>query len=299
MPAPKITPDDFAKILPSICKRDTSSNPDGWGENNPLWGHCAIVSLSAKTLFGGKILRGQLGGWVQYSQLRTHYWNQISSDDIIDFTAPQFQGHRPDMLPEEKTVEYILYDPETKHIREDTLKRYRLFVSRLIRELNPDAPIVNDPIWQMCIETALEGLCQKMRFGCVIKYGAEVIYSGANQPIPPLKSMCDPKCIRFGIQSRTESMIGACGHAEELGIWSIIKRGMDPKKCDLYVAGLWNDGFPSFKTTADFTCLRCAVPLYHAGIKTIHVPTKYEWLSLSAEEAIETAKAYALKQKTI
>jgi deoxycytidylate deaminase len=299
MPAPKITPDDFAKILPKICKADTSSDQNGWSADNPLWGHCAIVSLSAKTLFGGKILRGQLGGFVQFAHLRTHYWNRLSADDIIDFTAPQFGGNRPEMLPEEKTTEYVLYDPETKKIRTGTMSRYRLFVFRLIRELNPDAPIINDPNWQMCIASALESLCQKMRFGCVIKYQSDVIYRGANQPIAPLKSMCDPKCIRFGIQSRTESMIGACGHAEELGIWDIMKRGMDPKKCDLYVAGLWSDGFPSLKDSADFTCLRCAVQMHLAGIKTIYTPTKTEWLALTAEEAVETAKAYALKLKVI
>ena len=146
---------------------------------------------------------------------------------------------------------------------------------------------------------ALDSPCQKMQFGSVIIYQSTVMYEGCNRFIEPLKSLCEPECIRLKIQSRTESMIGACGHAEELGVYNILRCGIDPKRCALYVAGFSGSYLPYLKTKADFTCLRCAVCMYNAGIGRIYVPMVNSWALLTPEQAVETAKAYALKLKIV
>ena len=58
----KITPEQFRAILPEICDSETSQSPQGWKPTNPLWGHCAVVSLIAQNLFGGELLRASLDG---------------------------------------------------------------------------------------------------------------------------------------------------------------------------------------------------------------------------------------------
>ena len=106
-------------------------------------------------------------------------------------------------------------------------------------------------------------------------------------------------CIRFNIQSRTESMIGACGHAEELVLAKAAREKLPLGACEIYVAGLYSNGLPYIKTEPVFTCLRCAVQIYNFGVKKIYVPVVDKWVALSAEQALETARAYATGEKKV
>lgn len=135
-----------------------------------------------------------------------------------------------------------------------------------------------------------------MKFGCVITHNGEVVYEGCNKTIAPLQSLCEPRCIRFGIASRTESMIGACGHAEE-GMWDVIHRGIPISECELYVAGVYPDGLPWLKISAEHTCLRCAVQMHNARVKAVYVPVRDRWAGITTEKALETALAYAMQEK--
>lgn len=93
---PNLTPDSFATLLPSICDRETSANPNGWTPENPLWGHCAIVAMLAQDIFGGTVLRAPLIN-TPFVAMRSHYWNLLPSGER-DFTADQFCGKRPTNL---------------------------------------------------------------------------------------------------------------------------------------------------------------------------------------------------------
>ena len=92
-------------------------------------------------------------------------------------------------------------------------------------------------------------------------------------------------------------MIGACGHAEELAIWSVVQMGFPLTKCELYIAGLYANCLPWFKSETEHTCLRCAVQQYHAKLKMIYVPVNDRWEGLTPEQALITARDYAIRQR--
>jgi hypothetical protein len=94
-------------------------------------------------------------------------------------------------------------------------------------------------------------------------------------------------------------MLGACGHAEEFAMKIARDNGIPLKECDLYVAGVEGSGLPYIKQVAEHTCLRCSVQMYYAELKSINVPVKDRWESLSPQEALRTAARYATQEKQI
>jgi hypothetical protein len=64
----------FKKILPKIYGKDTSFDPKGWTKDNPFWGHCAVVSLLAQSLFQGEIVGVSLKD-TKFAKLKFHFWN--------------------------------------------------------------------------------------------------------------------------------------------------------------------------------------------------------------------------------
>lgn len=290
---PTLTPKQFKALLPLICDRETSQSPDGWTENNPLWGHCAVVSLLAQNIFGGELLRASLAEIPEFAFMRSHYWNKLEDGTIEDFTKPQFGKNYPlELKAEIRNRDYAVSYSETA-------KRYKLLAFRLARILNYPNSLFDNEIYKKCFYAALDSPCQKMKFGCVITRNGSVIVECSNKTIEPLKSLCQPECIRFSIPSRTESMFGACGHAEEIALWETVHLGVPIHECDLYIAGLYSNGLPWFKKQVEHTCLRCAVQMYHAKIKNIYVPVFNRWEAVSTEKALETALAYATQNKKI
>lgn len=304
---PTVSVDQFKKLLPNICDKKTSSDPENWTPENPLWGHCAVVSLVAQNLFGGTLLRASLEN-TKFASMRSHYFNKfkfpnIQMDFKVDFTWDQFGDSYP------KLVDPVIRERSYLFSSAETLTRYKLLAWRLARELNQDNLLFRDSIYCKCFCNALDSPCQKMKFGAVIvnqsgerniESALEIIVEeGCNKTIEPLRSLCEPSCIRLSIPSRTESMIGACSHAEEIALWEAIKMKIPLDKCDLYVAGIYPNGLPYIKTKNEFTCLRCAVQIYYSGIKRVFVPVVNGWQSLSGEECVKTARAYATGEKKV
>lgn len=293
----KVTLERFKELLPLICDKETSSDPEYWTPENPLWGHCAVVSLVAQNIFGGKLARASLEN-TEFAKMGSHYWNILPYGFSEDFTKPQFQGKETVLTASERTREYVLYDPKTGKQRE-IMNRYKLLAYRLAKALSGNNPLFDDTTYKRCFYAALESPCQKKKFGCVIFHHDEVIYDGCNKTIKPLKSFCEPSCIRLSIQSRTESMTGACGHAEEMGLWEVIHRDIPINDCSLYVAGININCLPLIKENTDFTCLRCAVQMYNARIKSVYMPVIDHWWGISPEQAVITARAYATGEKKV
>jgi deoxycytidylate deaminase len=163
----------------------------------------------------------------------------------------------------------------------------------------PDNPLFADPIFQKCMELAGSSLCQKLGYGAVMVCGNEIVADSSNKPIAELASLCEPTCIRFKIQSRTESMLGACGHAEEWVLQQTRDKGIDPAECDMYIAGNRQSGEPHIKSIPEHTCLRCTVAMHRDHVRTVLVPVVDRWMPLTTAEALETAKAYALGEKKV
>lgn len=106
-PITPMTVREFEKLLPKICGKDTSFDPDGWGKENLLWGHCAVVSLLAQSLFQGEILYGSLKG-TKFAQLTFHFWNSLPNGKQKDFTRAQFGKDFP-KFPEIKTANHLFF----------------------------------------------------------------------------------------------------------------------------------------------------------------------------------------------
>jgi hypothetical protein len=281
----------LAKILPAICTRETSVDPKGWSPDNPLWGQCGVVSLLANRLFGDKILGASLEG-TKYAKSRFHYANG-RPDHPTDLTANQFQNDYPEgLIFKERTRGDLLSGTNTAF-------RYTLLTLNLAEYVNGKNPLFKDKVYIRCISKALSSACQKMGFGAVLTLNGQMIATANNKKIKELAYMCDPECIRSKIQSRTESVIGACGHAEEWVMKAGRDKGINLKDCKLYVAGVNANGLPYIKQAAEHTCLRCSVQMHYAGLKSIHVPVIDRWRSLSTSEALSTAARYALGEKKV
>ena len=113
---------NFKKIVPTICDADTCATPEDWKKENPIMGHCAIVSVLAQELFGGIIVRVSLQD-TPYEKFKSHYLNIINGKEH-DFTLSQFKSN-PYLNKEkiEKNREYILSNPNTR-------KRFNLLKDR-------------------------------------------------------------------------------------------------------------------------------------------------------------------------
>jgi deoxycytidylate deaminase len=290
-PEESLTPEKFQELLPLICDGMTTQSPDRWSRRNPLLGHCAVVSTVAQSIFGGKLLRASLLEVPEFAYARSHYINEFPNGEKMDFTKPQFEGKYPSLIFEEKSRDYVLSYPETA-------ARFRLLSSRLAKVVTRN-PLFDDVIYEECFDQALRSPCQKGRFGALLVRDDWIVAKATNEKIDELKSMCDPTCIRLGISSRTESMLGACGHAEEWVMSKARDAGVNLKDCDLYVAGVKMNGFPWFKREAEHTCLRCAVQMNFAGLKTIRVPVIDHWADLSPSEALSTASLYATGMRKV
>lgn len=289
----EISPDEYLAMLCHVCDRATSMDEARWTSDNPLYAHCAVVSLVAQDLFGGTLLRATLEPYPEFAHMRSHYWNQLPDGREIDFTKEQFHGRRPAMVGIPKLRHEVL-----SPLYPNTTERYKLLSSRVAKKRSNN-PLFHNDIYQKCFFSALDSPCKKMKFGCVVVRGHEIVYVGNNHTIPELRSQCDSGCIRHSITSRTESMLGACGHAEEWALWKLVEQNAPLSESELYIAGFYCDGYPWMKKTPEHTCLRCAVQMHYAHIAKIYVPVVDRWEQLSTQEALRTALVYATKEKTV
>ncbi|MBI2108753.1 MAG: hypothetical protein HYT93_01040 [Parcubacteria group bacterium] len=275
------------------CTKETSASPDTWTPKNPLWGHCAAVSLVAQNMFGGTLLRVSLTD-TPFKAMRSHYFNKLPDGTVIDFTKEQFGKLYPSGLKTKtRTCGSIL-----EH--ESTRNRYKKLALRFAYEMTQNVLLLH-PLYGACFEAALDSGCQKLWVGSVLVHNGVVVSSGNNHPVEELAHVCKPKCIRFNIQSRTESMIGACGHAEEYAMWEAIQKGIPLSECDMYVAMVGTDGLPRFRSdpSVGYTCLRCATAMRLAGIKNVYIDIVDHWEKISIKDALQSALQYALGEKKL
>lgn len=125
----QITPKNFSEIIEKVCARDTSADPENWSTENPLWGHCAVVSLIAQDKFGGVLIHQSLENVAGLEYLRSNYSNKLADSTEADFTCKQFQIElSAGLQKEERTREQVLSHPYTQ-------KRYKLLKDRFETEL--------------------------------------------------------------------------------------------------------------------------------------------------------------------
>lgn len=90
--------------------RETSYDPDGWSEDNPSYGQCAVTALVLNDLLGGQIYRCVS---YQLEKRVSHYFN-IIYNEIVDLTRGQFSDQTVFTFPEIVSRDYLLSDENTK-----------------------------------------------------------------------------------------------------------------------------------------------------------------------------------------
>jgi len=284
-------------LIASLCQEDTAAGSGkGWTMDNPTHGHCTIVAAVVQRLFGGDLMRASLEG-TEFAEYSSHYWNRLPDDSEIDLTEDQFQGR----LQPIEDLEPIVRDRSYALGASDAGERYAKFSLRLAEKLDPNNSLFADDIYRECILQALQSPCQKMGKGAVIATDeGDIIHSDYNRFQEGLEDMCTPECIRMTIASRTDSMIGACGHAEEALLWEASRDGLEMSFLHVYVATTGPNGLPLFeRPRPEFTCIRCAVQMVNANLGSVNVIYDGQWHRQSPQEALKSSAAYALGDKKI
>lgn len=149
---------------------------------------------------------------------------------------------------------------------------------------------------EQCIKMAERSDCKKLRFGVVVMRDDVILSRGYNTPLMNTRFMCEGACVRESIPSRTNSMVGACAHAEERAIMALLNDGQVVDGAEVYVAGIDSNGFLLDKTRDDYSCLRCATFMSHANIQAVHVfRTDFrEWVRIPMRQAVVQAHQYAV-----
>lgn len=165
----RISIEAFEALLPDVCDRETSQDGARWSAKNPLWGHCAIVSVAAQELFGGELRRASFAGNPGFGENASYYWNALADGSEHDFTRAQFGAQYPRLRdPVPRTRAYVLFGPAGAGtaLRENfkrTRQRYALLKWRIEKRLAGENPLFNDPMFEQCFLAACDSQCQKMR----------------------------------------------------------------------------------------------------------------------------------------
>jgi hypothetical protein len=114
---------ELGTALEKAWSKDTSADPEHWSLENPAWGQCAVTALLVQDLFGGDLRRAVIKGI-------SHYWNILSSGELVDLTIQQFgelSEGRPEGEP--RTREYALSG-------QDVERRYLALKRRVFNRLD-------------------------------------------------------------------------------------------------------------------------------------------------------------------
>lgn len=93
----EISYEDLKHAIEDAWQRETSADPDGWDEDNPAYGQCAVTALVVQDMMGGDIVwrdavvdkPGDLEDYFEEDEHVSHYFNQIDGE-TVDLTQQQF-----------------------------------------------------------------------------------------------------------------------------------------------------------------------------------------------------------------
>lgn len=277
--------------------RDTSADSENWNLDNPAWGQCAVTALTVQDFLGGELIRMDLTGHndPKIAIMRSHYFNKIGEAEL-DISSSQF-GDINRFYQFRYSQEVSVRDRSYLLDNKDTSARYACLRYEVARLLGGDNPLFRNYIYKICLEGAMLSNCQKGKFGCMVKHRGSFVAKGQNQIMECMKDWAEPQCIRLNIQSRTESMIGCCSHAEEVALVQARDLNLNLSECDFYVAGFHSSGLTVIPSEKRFSCIRCATQFYLHKVGRIFVPVKDKWEPMTADEAVQTAKKFATGEK--
>lgn len=160
----------------------------------------------------------------------------------------------------------------------------------------------SDTYLSKALEFALSSPCTKMGFGAVLvnDYNGVIYQTTDNRPTQETAWVCEPTCIRLTIPSRTQSMIGACYHAEERAIAEGLRADLDLRNFVLFVAGVHGESKqPAYRENPVFSCVRCAASMVLHRLKGVYLYDGQYWHYQDSAHAYQTALSYALGQRSV
>ena len=164
-----------------------------------------------------------------------------------------------------------------------------------------------DPILEICLHMAETSNCAKKQFGAVLvdTIRGIIVGKGANKRNLLLSKLgvCEGPCVRMEIQSRTESHIGACQHAEEIAIMDALKSAFSLNyfpSLEMYVACKKPDSLEACEERPpNFSCIRCANLMYILGISSVSVWSAEGWRRWAIPRALQQAYKYAIGEDSV
>lgn len=134
--------EEFCQMMPRICMRDSSADPDGWSKERPFWGHCLVVSLLMQAVYGGALLRRSLKGVAGFEHFGSHYSNRLPDGTEWDLTAGVLRDKLGEDVPKDE------YPREKALSRINNLREYlvfrKAFISALIKWMKDTYPEPQD-----------------------------------------------------------------------------------------------------------------------------------------------------------
>ena len=84
-----MTPEELMPYFRAAWCYKTSAHPEFWSPDSPAEGQCLHTTLVAGHFLGGKVVHITMKvGEKSYA----HFYNQLDTGDVIDFTASQLEG---------------------------------------------------------------------------------------------------------------------------------------------------------------------------------------------------------------
>lgn len=121
--------EEFDRMMPRICTRESSADPEGWSRERPFWGHCLVVSLLMQAVYGGALLRRSLKGVAGFEHFGSHYSNRLPDGTEWDLTAGVLRDKLGEDVPKDE------YLREKALSRANNLRGYLVFRKAFINTL--------------------------------------------------------------------------------------------------------------------------------------------------------------------
>ena len=300
-------------LLRNSCSRETSDTPDKWTQENPLFGHCAVVAAIVQDFTGARIKRALFPKeWADKLGSRSHYWNEFCDAngwEIIDLSRGQFPDDFPHKdfvlgkvgeMSENKDWRSYIFDPKFPKTRE----RYDALKKKVDALLNSNA-LFTDEKFQRSWELAFSGeaVCPKMRFACTVYDKVGNFITGSTNKLftkafgkERLCSFDGSTCIRLGMPSRTDATLGDCGHAPIWCLAKVFELGWKPSDLpmlDFYEGGFNPDGSPWWRSEPSYTCTYCENMFAIFGLDKIYGAFDGKWQPLWTKDSLYTSTEYA------
>lgn len=171
-------------------------------------------------------------------------------------------------------------------------------------------PLYRDPIHQRLWELAFseDAKCSKLRFACQVYDGDKLLTETVNKLMTTqfskerFCSLDGSSCIREGMTSRMDSVIGDCAHSQVWALRNVFDLGYKPRdlpKLDFYEAGFNPKDFSPWwaRKEPTYTCTYCENIFSVFGLGKSWGIYDKKWYPFYTKDSFYTSAPIALGEK--